>query len=210
MKTCNKCLIVKPIESFSPNGPGRVRGACKTCEGKHRKATYKPKPPVFLNALTSKETQKRLAKEFAKWMVSENPFAGSYRITSDGCWRSTSKVLSSGRPMIGTMIHYRAVMAHLGHSVEGMHVHHDCRNPLCINPDHLQVLTPEDHKALHRREDSAHLMGPPLPTYAQRKTLACLSAVRSIIEKLGEVPKWTRLAEMTGYSEYLIKKALSQ
>lgn len=53
-------------------------------------------------------------------------------------------------------------------------------------------------------------MGPPLPTYAQRKTLACLSAVRSIIEKLGEVPKWTRLAEMTGYLEYLIKKALSQ
>jgi hypothetical protein len=210
MKICNKCQTAKPIKSFSPNGPGRVRGACKTCEGKRRKSTYNAKPSAPLTALTSKVTQNRLAKEFAKWAASENPFEGTYRIAANGCWNSTVTSSLHGRPMLGATIHYRAVMAHLGYDIEGMHVHHDCRNPWCINPDHLQVLTPEGHLALHKREDSAHLIGPPMPSYGQRKTLACLSAVRGIIEKLGAIPSWSRLVEMTGYSEYLIKKALSQ
>jgi len=209
MKTCNKCLTVKPIDAFSPNGPGRVRGSCKDCENARRKSSRVPKPRPELDALTSKATQKRLAKEFAKWLVSENPFAGTYRKASMGCWQSTSKSINNGRPMLGAVIHYRAVMDHLGYDIEGMHVHHDCRNPLCVNPDHLQVLTPEDHIALHSREDSAHLIGPSLPYYGQRKTLACLAVVRAIIAKLGAIPKWSQLAEMTGYSEYLIKKALS-
>lgn len=35
---------------------------------------------------------------------------------------------------------------------EGHHVHHMCKVAGCVNPDHPQALSPEDHAALHARE----------------------------------------------------------
>lgn len=32
--------------------------------------------------------------------------------------------------------------------VDGLHIHHTCRQPSCINPDHLKAVTPAEHLAL--------------------------------------------------------------
>ena len=37
----------------------------------------------------------------------------------------------------------------------GFELHHHCRTRRCCNPDHVEWLTPEDHVALHQKEDYA-------------------------------------------------------
>lgn len=33
---------------------------------------------------------------------------------------------------------------------DNMHAHHECLNTSCVNPDHLLVLTPKEHRQRHR------------------------------------------------------------
>ena len=37
----------------------------------------------------------------------------------------------------------------IGDIPSGRHVHHICKNTLCVNPDHLKVVTLEEHNHLH-------------------------------------------------------------
>lgn len=47
--------------------------------------------------------------------------------------------------------HRRAYREFYGVEIEpGNHVHHVCTNPACINPHHLQQVTPAEHRAIHR------------------------------------------------------------
>lgn len=39
----------------------------------------------------------------------------------------------------------------------GWHVHHICEVPLCVNPNHLAALSPEDHAALHTIPERAEI-----------------------------------------------------
>ncbi len=34
----------------------------------------------------------------------------------------------------------------------GYHIHHKCKNRACINPDHLECLSPEEHQSIHGKE----------------------------------------------------------
>jgi hypothetical protein len=42
----------------------------------------------------------------------------------------------------------------IGPVPKGLHLHHECRNPSCVNPFHLIPLTHADHFLLHRKPGS--------------------------------------------------------
>ena len=72
------------------------------------------------------------------------------RITSkitqqDGCWSWGGRHQNGGYPYVRWngrwMGLHRVVMAVRGHDIDGMDVDHLCRNPGCMNPDHLEVVT---------------------------------------------------------------------
>ncbi len=68
---------------------------------------------------------------------------------------------------------------------QGMHLHHLCFVTLCVNPEHLQVMTPRDHARL--RPDV-------------KLTNEDIPAIR-----MSRLPG-TKLAEMFGVSESLISQ----
>lgn len=37
-----------------------------------------------------------------------------------------------------------------GEIPKGMHLHHTCENSACVNVEHLELLTPKEHRAKHR------------------------------------------------------------
>lgn len=75
-----------------------------------------------------------------------------------GCWnwkRARSAggyghlVDSTGRQVIAHRFMYEL---HRGPVSAEQHLHHHCRNTACINPDHLEPLSVEEHMRLHGRE----------------------------------------------------------
>ncbi len=70
------------------------------------------------------------------------------------CWVWTASRDSKGYGRVG--YHGRNTLAHrtvfklaVEAIPDGMHIDHLCRNTSCVNPDHLEVVTPEEH-ALRR------------------------------------------------------------
>lgn len=73
----------------------------------------------------------------------------------DGCWLYNDKrdqyvVL----PQVGGGLHRWVYETLVGPIDEGLHLHHECRNPGCCNPAHLLPLTPKEHKARHKQLDA--------------------------------------------------------
>lgn len=72
------------------------------------------------------------------------------------CWMADF-TLRSGYPSMtvpGTTVprrcHVIAYESLVGPVDEGLHLHHLCEQPRCCNPEHLQPLTPHEHKQAHR------------------------------------------------------------
>ena len=86
-------------------------------------------------------------------------FYKNYKITDSGCWEWTGTKsgndeaiygrISYGRDSNGkailAMAHRVSYLLHKGELIDGHHIHHECRNTLCVNPEHLEQLTPEEH-----------------------------------------------------------------
>lgn len=70
---------------------------------------------------------------------------GRVDVANDGCWIFTG-AKSSGYGQLGTrgksqMAHRLSYEHFVGPIPSGHVVHHECRTPACVNPDHLRPLT---------------------------------------------------------------------
>lgn len=90
------------------------------------------------------------------------PFEQALTRLDGECWIWIGQLSSAGYPRLrrshnnGEYIHRLVAGAEAG-----MHVHHICGTPACVNPDHLQVLTIEEHNRLHGEEHAACPRGHP-------------------------------------------------
>lgn len=75
----------------------------------------------------------------------------------DGCWVwKGGKSGSYGRVAFGPRserVHRVAWAVANGKWPHGMHVHHECRNRVCVNPAHLQALDAGAHSLISSSED---------------------------------------------------------
>jgi len=84
---------------------------------------------------------------------------------ADACipWHGAIRNDGYGRAYIG---HRRWGLAHrvvyeaaIGLIPDGMHLHHACGNPVCINPNHLTPTAPGEHQNLHHANRSHCIAG---------------------------------------------------
>lgn len=86
-----------------------------------------------------------------RWLKS---ISGKYVVTDTGCWQWVGRVNNTGygraqvylrRRYRFTGAHRASWMAHRGPIPPGLALDHLCRNRLCINPDHLEPVTPKEN-----------------------------------------------------------------
>lgn len=70
----------------------------------------------------------------------------AYTVDPDGCWRWHRALTSAGYGYVrvrGVLqpAHRVVYELHRGPIPEGLHLDHLCRNPPCVNPDHLEPVT---------------------------------------------------------------------
>lgn len=87
---------------------------------------------------------------------SEAKIGARVQVQPNGCW-AYNGVLDKYHAVMPTGRGSR-VPAHryfyetlVGPVLDGMHLHHECQNPGCVNPGHLTSLTPGDHVREHAR-----------------------------------------------------------
>lgn len=73
-----------------------------------------------------------------------------YEVNERGCWNVTSHSTKYGyadiyRDKVRWRSHRLVYTYEFGEIPEGMVVRHKCDNPKCINPEHLEIGTPQDN-----------------------------------------------------------------
>lgn len=111
------------------------------------------------------------------------------------CWEWTGARNSKGYASVtngagGSMLAHRKTYALIkGEIPTGYEVDHLCDNPPCVNPDHLEAVTPEEHRRRIGHEDLKPLYREPLPAPEPIPELldfiAKLQATMSHINSLG-------------------------
>lgn len=77
-----------------------------------------------------------------------NRIASKVTVTPDGCW------IYRGKPdrynKLDETLAHRWVYEFVHGPIEpGVHLHHECEKPACINPWHLSAVTPSEHAKIH-------------------------------------------------------------
>lgn len=74
----------------------------------------------------------------------------------DTCWNWTGRLFASGYGAFSlrgvSLRAHRVSFALANLEIEpGMEIHHTCENKRCVNPEHLEEMTVEEHRALQRK-----------------------------------------------------------
>lgn len=84
-------------------------------------------------------------------------------VMPDGCWivdnkpdRYANVYLDRRHPEPAHRFVYRTLVRPIR---RGQHVHHKCFNKGCVNPQHLESLTPQEHGRLHDELDPLRFRG---------------------------------------------------
>ncbi len=80
-------------------------------------------------------------------MTVEERFAAKYEVATSGCWLWTSSRFRNGygqfrdKRFPTALAHRVSWLLHRGPIPDGMQTDHLCRNPRCVNPDHMELVT---------------------------------------------------------------------
>jgi hypothetical protein len=88
---------------------------------------------------------------------------------TETCWLWTGFVLDSGYGRYGRiMAHRRSAQLAKMELPPRFHVHHTCGVKLCVRPDHLMVVSPQQHRELHGWSATECIRGHDLTGYNLR------------------------------------------
>lgn len=81
--------------------------------------------------------------------------ASKIEVTEDGCWMWRAAICRYGYGALRVDGSTRRAHRHIyeqlvGPIPEGLEVHHVCETRACVNPAHMQTMTPREHRALSR------------------------------------------------------------
>ena len=161
-KTCAKCEVEKPLDAFSPDKREKdgLQSQCKKCRTArecHRYATdpeFAQRKRDATNARyhggelpDSIDSPRPAGERFdEKWIL--DPETGCHLWTANQHKSGYGKVKVNGE----TFLAHRFAYWQRWGVIPKPELHHKCRNRLCVNPDHLQAVTKEEHEEIHRRE----------------------------------------------------------
>jgi hypothetical protein len=167
-KACRVCGQSLPPSSFYRNktyadGVGSICRAChnKRCSDRyHLTKVLRPQSPIGICAHCGEEFQRVITnppRSTTKHCSIECRFWSKVDKSSgpDACWTWTSKARSNDGKGYGAFNSGSgSVRAHRfaweltnGPIPDGLHVCHECDNPLCCNPAHFFLGTPKDNNA---------------------------------------------------------------
>lgn len=81
---------------------------------------------------------------------------GDVKVLPSGCWEWGGNQNGQGYGAIWDrtlskrfLAHRESYSLHFGPIPEGLVIHHNCNNKLCVNPEHLQAMSMSEHTAMH-------------------------------------------------------------
>lgn len=116
------------------------------------------------------------------------------RDRTTGCWMWNGATFSSGHGAVKIMgiahIAHRVIFSYFrGQIPIGLHLHHTCERPACVNPAHLMLVTPGEHSRIHAKLSYAKV---------------------AEIRRLANEEGWPqqRIAEMFGVGQTTVSRAI--
>ena len=155
-KGCARCGETFPASAFRPRGGGsgfRLSSYCAACASAKMKEDYARTREKNLARQAQWRAQQRVKKGLSPQprgiVPAPDRFAKMYRVTSDGCWQWIGArngggygkfMVKKNEPLM--YAHRYSYELHVGPIPEGLQIDHLCRNRACVNPSHLEPVTP--------------------------------------------------------------------